>query len=86
MDPSSTDDRPKLKSPSLYRVRLSLASASQPTGSRKATLPARNSVSIKPSEVAPAPRSRPIAGSATATPENMNGGANCDPTIAQTTG
>src|SRR5436853_53643 len=53
-------------------------------GSRKATLPARNSVSTRPSEVAPALRSTPIAGSATATPENMNGPVNCDAMMAGT--
>src|SRR2546421_6478393 len=56
----------------------------RPAGSRSATAAARNSVSTSESAVAPAARSAPIAGSATATPEIMNGGANCDAAIAGT--
>src|SRR5216110_3433530 len=56
----------------------------RPAGSRSATAAARNSVSTSESAVAPAARSAPIAGSATATPEIMKGGANCDAAIAGT--
>src|SRR4051812_27901574 len=81
---TSSVHMPKEIAPSLKRVALSLASASRPKGSRNATLPARNSVSTRPSDAAPAARSTPIAGSATATPEIMNTCANCEAAIAAT--
>src|SRR5438094_4658874 len=56
----------------------------RPAGSRSATAAARNSVSTSDGAIAPALSSAPIAGSATATPEIMKGGANCDAAIAGT--
>src|SRR6266480_976582 len=82
--PMRSDDRANATIPSLYSVALSLASASRPAGSSSATAAARNTVSMRLSAVAPAARSVPSAGSATATPETMNGGANCDAAIAGT--
>jgi hypothetical protein len=61
-----------------------VVSTNRPTGSSNASWLARNTVSTRRSDVAPAFRSVPIAGSATAMPENMNGGANRGARTAQT--
>src|SRR6266513_4718962 len=82
--PAASDDSANATMPSVYSVALSEASPKRPAGSSSATLAARNTVSTRLSAVAPAARSVPSAGSATATPEIMNGGANCDAAIAGT--
>src|SRR3954469_1926114 len=74
----------KASMPSLKTATLSAASPRRPAGRSSATDAARNTVSTRESAVAPAPRSVPSAGSATATPEIMKGGANCDAAIAGT--
>ena len=51
--PIPIEATPKPRSPSLYSVVLSLASANRPTGSRNASWLGRNTVSTRPSDMAP---------------------------------